>query len=295
MSYISVIGGIIIDIKAHPHVQPIMKTSNPGRIFFSAGGVARNIAENLARLEVPVRLFGKVGHDPMGELLIKSCEDVGIDATAIEKDSQQSSSIDMNMMDQTGDLLISMTDMHISQTISPEYIQRHASTIFSAKYVLTDLNIPLDTLRFIIEQANKKRVPIIIEPVSVLQIEKLREIQGDVFLLSPNEQEWHAFREPSFMLNIHNIIISHGSQGVSHIIEKEINLYQAFSVKVVDTIGAGDALLAGIVFGLFNDFEWRQCIFCGLAAAALTVVSEKTVSPHISKINLERLIIENDA
>ena len=55
--YVVVIGGAGIDINGFPSGKLIQKSSNPGRVKLSLGGVGRNIAENLARLGLNVKLL----------------------------------------------------------------------------------------------------------------------------------------------------------------------------------------------------------------------------------------------
>ena len=61
---ITVIGGANIDISAkYNSAVTATGDSNQGQIFTSAGGVARNIAENLARLGSAVQLITGLGDD----------------------------------------------------------------------------------------------------------------------------------------------------------------------------------------------------------------------------------------
>lgn len=64
-----VIGGSNLDFKSQTIGHPIFGTSNPGRSRTSAGGVGRNVAENLARQDVPTVLITAVGDDDAGAWL----------------------------------------------------------------------------------------------------------------------------------------------------------------------------------------------------------------------------------
>ena len=76
--YVTVIGGINIDIKGHPLHKLIAGTSNPGQVYTSPGGVGRNIAHNLALLGVPVYLLGAVGADIFGARIIDKTRQAGV-------------------------------------------------------------------------------------------------------------------------------------------------------------------------------------------------------------------------
>ncbi|MDR2478938.1 MAG: PfkB family carbohydrate kinase, partial [Treponema sp.] len=79
MNLVTVIGGANIDINGFSARPPVMGDSNPGTIDRCSGGVARNIAENLARLKVNVNLISAIGNDAFGKTLLAECNDLGIE------------------------------------------------------------------------------------------------------------------------------------------------------------------------------------------------------------------------
>ena len=70
LPYVVVVGGANVDLKAQSSEKAIAATSNPGHASLSAGGVGRNIAENLARLGTPTHLVAAIGVDQLGEWLV---------------------------------------------------------------------------------------------------------------------------------------------------------------------------------------------------------------------------------
>ena len=70
-SPVLVIGNAGIDVIGRFKNQSQSGTSNPGHIRTSFGGVARNVAENLARLDQPVTLLSVVGRDSAGDDLLQ--------------------------------------------------------------------------------------------------------------------------------------------------------------------------------------------------------------------------------
>ena len=62
-NYVTVIGGSNMDIQGFPNNPLVMKDSNPGKVDISMGGVGRNIAENLSRLDVNTKLISAMGND----------------------------------------------------------------------------------------------------------------------------------------------------------------------------------------------------------------------------------------
>jgi pseudouridine kinase len=74
-----VIGSAGIDVKAIAPEPVLWDTTNLGRVRTSVGGVARNIAENLAQLEVETQLLTAVGRDSFGRQVLRHSRDHGVD------------------------------------------------------------------------------------------------------------------------------------------------------------------------------------------------------------------------
>lgn len=89
MAEVLVVGACAIDLKAVPGTPLVMATSNPGSVTATPGGVARNIAENLARLGTEVRLASRVGRDGFGRLVLVETAEAGVDVSAVSTDAER--------------------------------------------------------------------------------------------------------------------------------------------------------------------------------------------------------------
>ncbi len=81
-------------------------------------------------------------------------------------------------------------------------------------------------------------------------------------------------------------MVTLGEQGLAYATSDESGHLPAIRTQVVDRTGAGDALTAGVIFGLLNDLEPVEAVRLGLSAATLTLKSTETVCPDLS---LEKL------
>src|SRR5512137_948074 len=79
------IGSAALDIKARLARAPLPTTDVPGQITIKAGGVARNIAENFARLGVPIVFAGILGDDSQARLLIELSRAAGLDVQPLAR------------------------------------------------------------------------------------------------------------------------------------------------------------------------------------------------------------------
>ena len=144
-----VIGGANIDICGAPTGDLYMRDSNPGTVDVSPGGVARNIAENLARLGVQCRLITAVGTDYHGDLLCEQGQATGIDMGYVLRVDAQPTSTYVSVLDDTGDMLVAINDMSIVDEIRPERLRRHAPMLKRARLIVADTNLSTEPLGYI--------------------------------------------------------------------------------------------------------------------------------------------------
>jgi pseudouridine kinase len=296
-----VIGGANIDHKSQTLVPAIMGTSNPGRDRTSAGGVGRNVAENLARMSVSTTLMTSVGNDPAGDRLLSEARSAGVDlrhSTRSEKPTDSYTAI----LDEHGELIIAVSAMESVDALTVEFVEQRRDVIAGAQVLVLDCNVPVETLLRAAELARDAHVPIILDPVSVSKARRARSILANglpVHTLTPNLDELReltgvegstavdlrAASARLHSLGVQNVWISLGAAGSSlssmiGSVQRSTHL-SACPTVIVDVTGAGDAMLAGYVAGLLGLSDPIGAATYGHAAAAITVESLQTVNPSI--------------
>ena len=121
--YVLGIGAANIDVHGKSRAPIVMRDSNPGRLRTSAGGVTRNVLENLARLGVRTRLVSAVGADLYGEMVLRQSAAAGIDISEVLTVPGEASSCYISVLDQKGDMLVAMSDMGILSHVTPELVR----------------------------------------------------------------------------------------------------------------------------------------------------------------------------
>ena len=151
MGYIAGIGGANMDIHGRGDKKLVMRDSNPGSLHTSLGGVCRNICENLARLGVDIKLVTVVGDDYKGKSIISGCEAAGIDMSAAKVIPGERSSSYVSIMDEDGDMLLAMSDMHIIKRLDAALVDDNASLLCDADMVICDGNLSAQTVERLTE------------------------------------------------------------------------------------------------------------------------------------------------
>jgi pseudouridine kinase len=284
MADVVVIGGANIDIKAKVAGHHIIGTSNPGNVSMTSGGVGRNIAHNLARLGCSSALISIIGDDAFGDTLIRQTETAGVDVSMIQRQRFASGTY-VALIDGEGEMLNAVSDMRILDLLTPDIIRMNATKIHAAKFVVADCNLPLDTLLAIADLAGHK---LAIEPVSVQKSKKLPLVlkQQPVFLATPNLHQIesligsraidHAARE-LHAKGLRNVVIHAGSEGAFASDGESLDHVEpGGGADIIDVTGAGDAAMAGLVFGLLRGETLLQAAARGQATAAKVIRSTRS-------------------
>jgi len=302
--YIAVIGGSNVDVTGMTAGRFSPNDSNPGTINISAGGVGRNIAENIARLQLPVRLLTAIGDDSFGQFLVEHCRISGIELNTASILPGCSSSIYAAIMDNGGELEAAVSDMKITKEISTSLLTSESYFIKEAEIVIADNNITADSLKLLIEMRGgdilfdavsgvklKQRKELIhhLDTVKLNSVEA--EILSGIVVNSPDSAEKASkiIAERS----ISNIFITLGAKGVYYRCNNDRWFLEPEKISAVNSTGSGDAFMAGVAFGRYQGLNGERLLRCGLKCAALAAESAQTVSENMTP-DLLRNIIKGD-
>lgn len=292
-NYAVVVGGANMDIGGQSFSPLIPQDSNPGTVCMSPGGVGRNIAHNLRLLGADVRLLTAFGEDLYGRQLASSCTELGIDLTCALWVPDKATSTYLYIADPTGDMALAVSDMEICKEISPAYLSRNLPLLTQAQVVVTDTNLPPESLEFLVKNCT---VPLFCDPVSTVKAEKLRPILPHIHTLKPNRLEAELLSGVAITtmddvpraadrlleLGIRRLFISLGADGV-YAATKEQKLHLSNPpCTMVSTTGCGDAFMAALVWAHLERLDLHDTALAGLSAAGITMEHQQTINPNLS-------------
>lgn len=297
-----VIGGAGIDIVGRLKSEPHLQTSNQAQIRHSFGGVARNVAENLARLGQSVNLITVVGMDESGDRLLAWLVEAGVNVDAVLRVPECNTGTYLAILDQAGQLHIALDDMRAMTSLTPEYI-RYCSGLFAeASLLFVDANLPKDTLRTVMSLARRARLPVCADPTTASLAHRFLPYLSRLFMVTPNSSEAAVLCGPDFQLTnrkqaleaakclvnqgVQVAIITLAEQGLCYATSQTNGHIPAIRTEVIDPTGAGDALSAAVIFALLNGIEIDEAVRLGVSAASLTLRYRGAVVPDLS---LEKL------
>ncbi len=299
-----VVGASNVDIKGRSISAVYSRMKNPGRIKITAGGVGRNIAENLSRLGVKTVLLTAVGQKEFSRIILDETEKAGVDTSRIFLADNEHSGIFMAIINSRGDLESSMSDMSILSFITPDYILSQKDVFDEAHYVVLDADIPVETLELCIKLSKERGIPVCIEPVSPAKAQVMVPYLKDITITTPNREEVEVLVGRSLQSSediraaglellekgLHYVIITLGPEGVYCASREADAFISSVSTVVVDSVGAGDALVGGVVSGFLSGFGFMDSVKRGVAAATLTLRTGHAVSPEISLAAIDEIL-----
>ena len=297
-----VIGASGVDIIGKVRGELQSRTSSPANIRISFGGVARNVAENLARLGQPVNLISVVGQDDSGNQLLDNAVSAGVNVDAVLRSPDYPTGTYLAVVNSEGEMLHALDDMRAIGGLTPEIIQARAALFEIASMVFLDANLPKDTLRRVMSIARRHHLPVCADPTSQVLAAKLRQYLPRLRVIVPNYREAEVLCERHISpgsrrealaaakclvaQGVDIAIIGMAAFGVCYATTHTSGHVPAMRTSVIDPTGVGDALTATVIFGLLNDIPIDDAIRLGVTAASLTLRHRGSVLPDLS---LEKL------
>lgn len=299
---IACIGAANLDRKIKTDMELLGYTSNPVNSKVSIGGVVRNVAENLGRLEHEVTLISTVGNDPeWARIKALSAPFMNTDGTIVVEG--ESTGCYTALLDKEGEMYLGLADMSIYDKFTPELLIKKQHFLKNASCIVVDLNCPKATLEFIFAYAQKQQIKVAVIAVSEPKMKHLPTDLKAVDCLFINKGELGAFvhqpvdstekleRAIDMVLDngVKNIILTAGSGGVlfaSKAYKKWFAIKPLDSSKIIDVTGAGDSFSAAYISAWLNHQSVDDCILSGITNAYHTIQSEFTVRPNLTKHQL---------
>lgn len=274
-----VIGGANMDIIGKGNEHLVMADSNPGQIRMQPGGVGRNIAECLAGLKTPVKLITVLGKDAFGQLIETDARNKGIDTESVVWEPDLSTSIYVSLNHDDGDMACAVNDMACIDRLSPQKLKSFEAELALTERIVVDANLTQSTLQYISEVAKGK---IFAEGVSAQKVLKLKDILDklDTIKLNGLEAEMlsgipvrdlaSAEEAANVLLEagVKRVVITRGQDGALIATAKGIFSNPSLATEIVNTNGAGDAFMAGVVHADIAELPVKETLLFALTCSA---------------------------
>lgn len=304
-AYVLCVGAANMDIAGSTSNRLTPGDSIPGRIRSAPGGVARNVAENLARLGNDARLSSAVGDDLVGRSLLESTGSAGVDVRACWVLAGEATAAYVSLHGPDGDMAAAVNDMSILERITPELLATHIDLLHGATALFIDCNLSVLALEWLFSQAGQ--APIFVDPVSAFKCLRVNPWLGRIHTLKANRLEaqalcGHAIESGADVegaarwlhtQGVQQVVLSLGERGVYWSGKAGLGGWQrALPVAVVNATGAGDALMAGLLHATLQGAALAQAVCFANGCAALTMMAPQANHPGLGVAAVQELLAD---
>ena len=279
---IVVVGGANMDYLVRGEKLPKPGETAKGDLFQEApGGKGANQAVAATRLGARVTFIARVGADRRGREVVKRLEEEGVDSKFIVRDDSDQTGVALILVGGDGEKQI-LSVPGANDELSVDQVRRAAKAIQSARVMLTQLEVPLETLLLAARLAREAGAKVLLDPSPPTSLSD--ELLQLVSLIKPNAREAEALtgtlsqdrdsaREAAQRLidrGVGAVAVQAGDEGNLILTPEQEYWFPKIPVQSIDATGAGDAFAAALAVGLLEERPWPEIGALASAAAALT-------------------------
>lgn len=293
--YILVLGASIVDIIGFSNENYQRRDSIPGKIKISLGGVCRNIAENLGRVNVNTEFISIIGNDVNGNNILRNAEEVGYCMKHSLKLINECTPTYMAILNENGEMESAIVDMESLNKMEFSFIDSKADIIKNAEYVIIGSDSP-DLVEYLLVNFSK-HTKFILDPVSATKALAIKHLIKYFHTIKPNRIETEALcgfkinnaedlkRAAEYFqeLGVENIFISLDEDGIYYKTKTEEGQISSEPVEVKNVTGAGDSFVSGVGYGYMNNLSIKDTVKYAMAMSVITITHDDTINPNMSE------------
>jgi ribokinase len=271
-----------------------------GQFHLFSGGKGANQAVAAVRLGGNVLFVAKTGNDLFGKQAIGQFKEEGIDTTFVSTDNDNPSGVALIMVDAKGENIISVAsgaNAHLSEAD----VDKATSQIDEAVVVLLQLEVPIATVCYAIEQMWKLGKKVILNPAPAQPLPE--ELYDRLYIITPNETEAeiltgiHVTDEETASKaalalkskGVKQVVLTMGAKGAFVLTDTFKGLVSAPKVQAVDTTAAGDVFNGALAVAIAEGLPLERAVdfACQAAAISVTRMGAQASAPYLHEMKSE--------
>ncbi len=271
---IAVVGSLNIDMTVTaPRIPAKGETIMGYELHFIPGGKGANQAVALGRLGADVTMFGCVGDDDFGRQVVANLEAQSVKARPVKVLPGFTTGVAMITVGDNDNSIVVVPGAN--GAVDRSYIDSIKDELLQAGLVILQLEIPLDTVSYVIELCHEDGIDVILNPAPAQRLSE--KMIAKVRYITPNEHEaaivFASEENYRDLLRRYpdQLIITQGAAGVSIADHNgNVRTIPASPAKVIDTTGAGDTFNGAFAFALSRQYPVAEALYFANTAAGLS-------------------------
>jgi len=296
---IVVIGSCNTDMVIKTDRLPLPGETVIGGVFMmNPGGKGANQAVAAARLGGNVSFITKTGNDLFGKQAVELYKSENIKTDFIFSDTEHPTGVALINVDAGGENCIAVAS-GANAALSPADIENAKDDIETAELVLTQLEIPLETVEYAAQIAHRKGIRVLLNPAPAQPLSD--DLLKCLHIIIPNKTEaemlsdvkvtdWTSAKFAADIISkrgIDMVVLTLGSLGA---LIKNGNQYleiESVPVETVDTTAAGDTFCGALSVGLAEGMSIADAVKFAAKASSITVtrMGAQASIPYRREIN----------
>ena len=292
-----VIGTVFVDIKGFPDDLYIPEGRNAGRVEIVHGGVGRNVAEDIANVELRPRFVGMVDDTAEGAEVLRKLKNhkVNTDYVAVTQDGM---GMWLAVFNNGGDIAGSISKRPTSDAMLRMLEEKGDEIFADADSIVIEIDLDKELIKTVFRYAEKYRKKVYAVVANMSIASQRRDFLQSIDCFVCNQQEAGILFVCDFSgltpeelceelsrrvvsARIPSMVVTMGSRGAVYAdMNGDKGVYPARKVKVRDTTGAGDAFCAGVAIGLTYGKTMREAVEIGTRLASSVITVSENVCPR---------------
>ncbi len=294
---IVVVGAVFVDVKGFPSDLYLPTGRNAGEVEIVHGGVGRNVAEDIANVELRPVFVSVVDQSAQGEDVVRKLRKHRVNTDYIRTEPN-GMGMWLAVFNNAGDLAGSISKRPDLEPILSTLAEKGDEIVRNADSIVIEVDIGQEILKRVLDLAEKYQKPVYGVVGNMLIASARRDLLQRMDCFVCNQEEAgilfvtdYSGMEPEELYedlvqrlehaNIPSIVVTMGSKGSVYASRSgERGFFPAEQVKVRDTTGAGDAFCAGTAIGLTYGKSMREAVEIGTRLAASVIKVSENVCPR---------------
>jgi len=299
---ITIVGSFMTDLMSRTPRMPVPgETVCGGPFKVGPGGKGSNQAVAAARLGAKVRIVVRLGADIFGDKALENLRNERVDTTYVIRDDTSHTGAALIVVDDAGENMIVVAP-GVNSNLSIGDVEQAKEAIYNSDVLLTQLEIPVETVEEALRIAKSSNVKTILNPAPARELSE--NILSQVDILTPNRTEASVLtgvkindeptaKKAAYKLldeGVNAVVFTLGEEGALIITADKIQHISGKKVKVVDTTGAGDAFNGGLAFALARKGNLVEAVRFANYVGALSVTRIGTAPAMPTLQEVERFM-----
>ncbi len=296
---ITVFGAIFVDVKGYPTAQYIPGGRNVGNVISTHGGVSRNVAEDIANVELRPTFVSVADRTGLSTDVIDNLKKHKVNTDYIRR-TEDGLGTWLAIFDNNGDVTASISKRpDLSEIVN--ILKDFGDEIIAASdSIAVEIDMDVEILKPIFELAQKYRKPVyaVVSNMSIAM--QRRDLLQRTDCVVCNQQEAEMLFSKNYedcspedlrailldriqYANIPAMVVTLGERGAVYASQDGTSgCIPPQKVDVIDTTGAGDAFFAGVAIGLTYGKNLHEACVIGTRLAAAVICTKESVCPRFN-------------